>query len=204
MKPHIVIAIQDTNYFFIQGMQHIFQAYFLTKKQSVSFVPIAYDKTADLLVVSKPKGWPIPLYFSGKNLGDEPQGTVMIWERFEGDHTPHPPSLRKLGIISSYEHPNTVVHLLQNMFDRRASPSGQENRQYKQNAVTLTPREQEILKAISAELSPYQIAKKLMINTKTVSTHKISAMRKLGFKRNSELYYWLQKRGLELDKPVLA
>ncbi|WP_261161540.1 LuxR C-terminal-related transcriptional regulator [Serratia fonticola] len=49
---------------------------------------------------------------------------------------------------------------------------------------------------MSEELTPDEIASKLSLNVKTVSTHKLTAMRKLGFKRNGELYYWLRQGGL--------
>jgi DNA-binding CsgD family transcriptional regulator len=62
----------------------------------------------------------------------------------------------------------------------------------------LTPRERDVLQGISQELRPDEIASKLSLNVKTVSTHKLTAMRKLGFKRNGELYYWLLQGGLWL------
>ena len=37
-----------------------------------------------------------------------------------------------------------------------------------------------------------QIARMLDISVKTVSNHKMSVMRKMGFRRNAELYGWLR------------
>lgn len=69
----------------------------------------------------------------------------------------------------------------------------------------LTPRERDVLQGISQELTPEEIASKLSLNVKTVSTHKLTAMRKLGFKRNGELYTGCGKaacgREIARDKP---
>ncbi|HEJ9095972.1 TPA: LuxR C-terminal-related transcriptional regulator [Serratia odorifera] len=37
------------------------------------------------------------------------------------------------------------------------------------------------------------IARRLAISVKTASNHKMNVMRKMGFQRNSELYYWLRQ-----------
>ncbi|WP_447889719.1 helix-turn-helix domain-containing protein [Serratia fonticola] len=56
----------------------------------------------------------------------------------------------------------------------------------------LTPREIQVLSEIGQGLQSVLIAKKLGLHVKTASTHKCAAMRKLGFSRNQELYYWLR------------
>ncbi|WP_163500294.1 helix-turn-helix domain-containing protein, partial [Escherichia coli] len=52
----------------------------------------------------------------------------------------------------------------------------------------LTLREQEIMRCMTREMGVTQIARMLDISVKTVSNHKMSVMRKMGFRRNAELY----------------
>ncbi|BEM86523.1 response regulator transcription factor [Serratia sp. BFP-2025] len=56
----------------------------------------------------------------------------------------------------------------------------------------LTLREQEIMRCMTREMGVTQIARLLDISVKTVSNHKMSVMRKMGFRRNAELYGWLR------------
>ncbi|EPN2807079.1 response regulator transcription factor [Serratia marcescens] len=55
----------------------------------------------------------------------------------------------------------------------------------------LSQREKQVLFGISQEKSLSSISRNLVLSLKTVSTHKRNAMRKLKFKRDVELYYWL-------------
>jgi DNA-binding CsgD family transcriptional regulator len=55
----------------------------------------------------------------------------------------------------------------------------------------LTPREREVVMMLGRGLSNTQVADLLYINIKTVSGHKRTAMRKLGFRRTQELQQWV-------------
>jgi DNA-binding CsgD family transcriptional regulator len=91
--------------------------------------------------------------------------------------------------------PDTVVHLLDKLF---TSPS-EESSPYMSDRLGISRREREVLRAIAAEIPPALIAKRLKISIKTVSNHKLTAMRKLGFHRTHDLYYWLLQGGLGMD-----
>lgn len=58
----------------------------------------------------------------------------------------------------------------------------------------LTPQERKTIRHMQCERSLTQIAHILNLSPKTVSHHKRAVMKKLGFKRNTELYSWM--RGL--------
>ncbi|WP_440515061.1 helix-turn-helix domain-containing protein [Serratia sarumanii] len=58
---------------------------------------------------------------------------------------------------------------------------------------TLTSRERQVLSCIKGAYDINHIARSLSLSPKTVSAHKRNAMLKLGFRRNNELYYWLQQ-----------
>ncbi|WP_273830612.1 helix-turn-helix transcriptional regulator [Serratia bockelmannii] len=55
----------------------------------------------------------------------------------------------------------------------------------------LSPRQQDVVVCIKRGMSLGEIARELNISIKTVSSHKTAIMRKMGFKRNHELYRWL-------------
>ncbi|HEI8868120.1 TPA: LuxR family transcriptional regulator [Serratia odorifera] len=57
----------------------------------------------------------------------------------------------------------------------------------------LTQREREIMVCLRQEMRISDIARRLAISVKTASNHKMNVMRKMGFQRNSELYYWLRQ-----------
>ncbi|MBE5254489.1 response regulator transcription factor [Mixta mediterraneensis] len=53
----------------------------------------------------------------------------------------------------------------------------------------LTPREKEIMHLIYRQWSQKEISQKMNISLKTVSAHKVKALKKLGVRNFSELYY---------------
>lgn len=197
MKSHLVIAIQDSNRFFALGIQLILQGHFFAKGQTVSFVSMLQGEPRDLIIQAERPGWPLLTHCIQGGDGQEQPRTLVILEVCPLHYHP---CQRGQGVINRHERPNAVCQLIENMFETPLSPAPQCTR----CSVALTPREQEVLQAIAAELPSHQIARKLTIHLKTVSAHKTAAMRKLGFRRNSELYHWLRNGGLEFKKGVLS
>jgi len=69
----------------------------------------------------------------------------------------------------------------------------------------LTPREMDVLRCIYRGMNGRDTGAHLAINVKTANAHKQSAMRKLNFKCNQELYQWLlQGGGRYLNERALA
>ncbi len=66
----------------------------------------------------------------------------------------------------------------------------------------LTPRELQVLSAIAQGVQPGRLARQLGLHVKTISSHKCTAMRKLGFSRNHELYHWLSRQGGLVKNPI--
>jgi len=60
----------------------------------------------------------------------------------------------------------------------------------------LSPRELEVIRLLAAGLTVGEIAAKLSRSKKTVSTQKVSAMRKLGLSSAAALYIYVQEHGL--------
>ena len=59
---------------------------------------------------------------------------------------------------------------------------------------SLSPREKYVMSCMQLEMKQSNIAKNLGVSPKTISTYKMSVMRKLGFKLNVELYDWLRDK----------
>lgn len=60
----------------------------------------------------------------------------------------------------------------------------------------LSPKEQEVLRLLAAGRSVGEIAAQINRSKKTVSTQKVSAMRKLGLANDASLFIYLQEHGL--------
>lgn len=60
----------------------------------------------------------------------------------------------------------------------------------------LSPRELEVIRLLAAGLTVGEIAAKLNRSKQTVSTQKVSAMRKLGLSSDAALYIYVQEHGL--------
>ncbi|ERK12697.1 hypothetical protein BFS14_19775 [Serratia fonticola] len=200
MKPHIVIAIQDTNRFYALGMQHILQAYFQKKDCTLSFVSLSYETTIDLVVWAKSNNGPVLANRLWEQRVNGLFGTIVVRENTIEDIKLVKPEHNGASVLGRRETVEAVVRLLEQMFDCACFQHFQAVRKRACFSLKLTARERDILQGISKELTPSQIANKLSLSVKTVSTYKLTAMRKLGFKRNCELYYWLQQGRLEVEK----
>jgi DNA-binding CsgD family transcriptional regulator len=184
MKLPIVIAFWDNDHFFLQGMQHILTAYFYKKEISVVFIPTIKGHLSDMnrvdLIVKREIAW---------GLHGHERHKIVIARRYAlNNHK----ALCLQGEINRSEKPEAVVRLLDALFE----PTSTMPPSYHAPLIRFSGREREILQHIAAELSPYQIAKKLNISIKTVSAHKGTAMRKLGFTRKNDLYNWLLLSGI--------
>ncbi|MFC0228815.1 helix-turn-helix transcriptional regulator [Serratia aquatilis] len=182
MRLHIVIALWDSNQFFIQGMQHILQTYFRSKGVHVIFMPFAREHVVDLnkadLIVEGA--------MTRDSIGYERHKIViarsdMLWGGRRGE-------------INFREKPEAVIRLLDELLSSAPTAPPHHNVRYPK----ISARERDVLLGIAAELTPYQIGKRLQISVKTVSRHKNTAMRKLGFKRTHDLYNWLLQGGIAL------
>jgi len=65
-----------------------------------------------------------------------------------------------------------------------------------QNTGNLTVREWEIIRYYALGLGCVEIASRLSLSPKTVSTHKTNGMRKLGLKSTADLVRWVMEHGL--------
>jgi DNA-binding NarL/FixJ family response regulator len=62
--------------------------------------------------------------------------------------------------------------------------------------LTLSDRELQVLQMLASGLNPGEIAESLFLSAKTVSTHKVNLMQKLGIENNADLVRYAIKHGL--------
>lgn len=176
MKRPIVIAMHDSNFFFLHGLKHIFIMHFHSKKIPVIFSSSAASEGADLMVNS---------YSELMACKPTCLKVTLRCEDYFGEYS-------YLQETLSYQtKPDDVFQRLDNLFNTTINGSTEKSIFNDHVGIRISRREKEILQEIVTELSVAQIAKKLHISVKTVSTHKKSAMRKLGFRTSLELYIWL-------------
>lgn len=178
MNTPVIIFLRDNDRFFLHAMRIILTQYFNAKDIPAIFITGENNGLADLSVTtvrtSTQRG---PKQYRNIILQKNSQG--MVWQQEE---------------CCLNDTPDTVVHLLGKLF----TSSSEDFSPYMPNYLRISQREREVLRAIAAEIPPAQIAKQLKISIKTVSNHKLTAMRKLGFHHTHDLYYWLLQGGLSM------
>ena len=176
MNSRIVIALWGKNYYFLQGIRHLFERYFYTRGVSPQFISSECGSILDLyvadLIVKSNVSW----------RGDGYQRYQILIRKKNTEGVTY-----QQGEIGLNDKPEAVMQLLDRLFDVQLNNNATCVPDYEK----ITRREREVLQAIAAGLSPTQIARKLQISTKTVSAHKQASMRKLGFQRSHDLYHWL-------------
>jgi len=85
---------------------------------------------------------------------------------------------------------------LQKGVEKRLVNSGLGRKSRRDDFIKLTIREQEVLVAISEELTTVEISKKLFISPKTVETHRMNLLSKLGSKNSVGLIKRAIEKGL--------
>lgn len=196
MIKNITIAVLEPDQFIVQGIQYLLLSYFRTKGVIPHFVEEGEAAHADLVILPKYKSLPLMLCQC------HPSGSTV-------------PVYITINDIRSGRLRGAPCHLILGSIERRARPlellavivqSLQvRNNQGPVSADTcpqcmtqvLTAREREVVRGMAWGISQKCLPQYLHISPKTVSTHKRTAMRKLGFRRNAELYHWLRLGGLQ-------
>ncbi|CAI0774765.1 Bacterial regulatory proteins, luxR family [Serratia entomophila] len=202
MNHRFIVAIQDNNRFFAQGVEHLLRDYFTRHGREVQFVRAPYSEIVDLLILTESGRGALPPC----RLMDVPwrDGQTAIITIREPQHRPGismSPCRSRRGVIGRRDKISTVTHLIDRALEWRADGAFFQAR-CERCTRTLTPREFEVLRCIHYELEPARVCRLLHLSPKTLSSHKRTAMRKLGFQRNHELYRWLRQGGLDFEKRV--
>lgn len=195
MSNMVRIGIVGSNRFFALGIQQILLPYFRARGQVVRFVRGREMGHANLVFLSVIKGWPLQLC---RHYSLETQ-VLPVFIAFRGTQIAiSNRCLREQGSLWLRVRPEALLLLVEQGLKEQAQGNFilQELCSYCMSVV-LTDREQEVMRYLSCEQAQKSLPKHLNISHKTVSAHKRSVMRKLGFRRNTELYHWLRLGGLD-------
>lgn len=108
----------------------------------------------------------------------------------------------KSNLLYRHQSVSLILQLMENILLslQRTSVKTQSNSENLQH-LPLTQREREVLHQLKQGKTPACVATCLGIKVKTISSHKRSAMKKLNFKRTSELLHWMIQGGLTSHQP---
>lgn len=108
-----------------------------------------------------------------------------------------PRCLSESGVIVRNEPIASILMQVEHALALPVATGAMHRRCYWCEQQRITLRERDVMRYMAREIPPTAIARYLRLNVKTVSHHKLAVMRKLGFKRNVDLYHWLRLGGLE-------
>ncbi|OAT33516.1 signal transduction response regulator [Buttiauxella ferragutiae ATCC 51602] len=192
MTRTLKILIVDTDQFFSAGLQLKVEMYFQARNIPVMFMcqPLSYPM-ADLIFWAPGT----PTTMMPKGLLTKRKVILLL-----SKHIPH--LAANYGISVFYRH-QRFSHLssLLDLAIKIDSESPAEIRSEDKGSLSLlTPRQREVMGYVSEGLTLREISAHLHINPRTVSQHKIGAMRKLQLNRTADLHNWLLCNAL-LEKP---
>ncbi|MNG77552.1 DNA-binding transcriptional activator EvgA [compost metagenome] len=188
----IKVLIIDRDNYFIIGLCHIISGFYRSKGIEVQFItrPVA-GFSADIIFQAidygamfnvwryLPSGVPTPLVFLIRD-----QRNSLLSHLFQ--------SVRKSGTL----YRNQPIDVVKSMLEEAISMQGRLPLKTTLDTQGFTLRESEVLRYLRQGKSHEETANVMRLNVKTVSGYKRSAMRKLNFKRNQELFHWLLQGGL--------
>ncbi|MFV8904619.1 response regulator transcription factor [Serratia fonticola] len=190
----INISIIDNNQYFSAGLRHALADFYFAKGTYVRLIEKNPSKLSiDILFHAISHGVPNnynnillhntfkPLFFAIQDKGESGLTHMFRYMRKDGTVYRHQP-----------------IGFVLNMVEQARSIASHSSSSASHGSVsqTITHREHEVLDFLKQGLNLTQTAYYMNLSVKTVSAHKRSVMRKLKFRRNNELLYWMLQGGL--------
>ncbi|CAI1017540.1 two component system sensor kinase SsrB [Serratia proteamaculans] len=188
------VLIIDKDEYFMEGLRHVISVFYFNRGIAVKFInqPVS-GFTADIVFQSIGYGVTVSVWKKLQQ-GMAPPLLFLIRDQRDIRLSHIFQSVRKSGMLYRHQSIDTVKRLLEEAVSvQQIKPPCSELEGTTQH---LTLRESEVLRYLRQGKSQLETANVMSLKGKTVSTHKRSAMRKLNFKRNHELYHWLLQGGL--------
>ncbi|CAO95315.1 helix-turn-helix transcriptional regulator [Erwinia tasmaniensis] len=199
MKKIMGVCILDTDRFFILGIKFILLRHFKSIGQEIFFVGEESIKHADLVFWSALSRLPGRLCRRAVKSQTRPPVYIQLCSRQRDD-------LRctcEQGMLWRGASPGDLLTLVEKRLGVRETLTLPVTACGSCALLKLTRSEVRVISCMAQEMSPVSLPQYLKISPKTISAHKRSVMRKLGFKRNEELYHWLRSGGLEqIERPL--
>jgi DNA-binding CsgD family transcriptional regulator len=184
----VKVLLIDKDEYFMEGLRQVISDFYLSKDTVVRFVEQPLPGfSADIIFQAIGYGVTVNVWKMLQQ-GISPPLFFLIRDRREVQLSHLFQPLQKNGTLYRHQSVDAVKRLLAM---QQLSSS-----EINVNNHSLTPRERQVLRWLGQGKSLLETANKLSLKDKTVSTHKRTAMRKLNFKRNHELYHWLLQGGL--------
>lgn len=194
-KKNITVLIMDENKYFVEGLCHVIDGIYRNKgllvKYVTRFIPglsvdIAFQAICSGVTVdvrhSLQPGIPSPLMFFIRDKKESRLSHV-----FQG--VPKNGTLYRNQSIEDVKDTLEAAMFMRRFQLPRLMPGGD------CTVDLLSDRESEVLRYLRQGKTPTETARVMNLQVKTVSSHKRSAMRKLNFKRNHELFHWMLQGG---------
>ncbi len=188
--PRLTICIHLRNNYFSQGLQGILRAYFDSMGIWTTFIDgVKQKEGADILFCDAS-----PYHPQLVCAKESTYRRVFIIEHIPNTPMKTPCSCGCEDALFSYHtRPEEIIRKLDDVF---IAPPSEEKRPCL--ASTLSNRERQVLDYIVQGMSPKRISDVLLISPKTLSSHKMNAMKKLSINTSTGLLYWLQENAAHL------
>lgn len=178
----ISLCIPDS--YFALGLRSGLQSFFESQRVNVNFFNrVNTHLRMDMIFLSASLSPPLTLC----SLAPRPRWVFMIKNQNDRGNMPVNSHCCEDAVLFDHQPMDDVITRVKQVI---TSPP-----RYHGRCTTdaLTPREWQILDYITHGIVNHQIARYLHISQKTVSRHKIEAMRKLNVTHNAALYRWCQE-----------
>ncbi|RDL15121.1 response regulator transcription factor [Serratia fonticola] len=186
--PQLKICTSLCDNYFSHGLQSIIRAYFDGLGILITFINRGKEGADILFCDASPYH---PQLVCAKT---STYRRIFIIEHIPNTPMKTPCSCGCEDALFSYNtRPEEIIRKLEDVF---IAPPSEEKRPCL--ASTLSNRERQILDYIVQGISPKRISDVLLISQKTLSAHKINAMKKLGINTSTGLLYWLQENAAHL------
>jgi len=194
MEKRISLAFIDRDRFFIEGLKRLLLPYLERRQIHVQVVDATLVNDADMVFQSVERDWQARFCQRREQGGGQINFSLRAPDDTRWRDKPH--CLSESGVIFRNE---PIVNILMRVERALAlqAATGVMHRCYWCERQRITRREQDVMRYLAREIPPTAIARYLRLSVKTVSHHKQAVMRKLGFKRNADLYHWLRLGGLK-------
>jgi DNA-binding CsgD family transcriptional regulator len=194
MDKKVKVAIKDENSYFVLGVKYALSEYFSLKGMSVEFSTLGKDDTVvDLVFLSLSETEVVSCCDMDQSMVGFRLQYIAIRKKKGGLAWRGRTCVHELGILDF----STPINELYSLLDEKLwiITEGRKVSEpcYFCMGRRLSYREKEVMSYLRLGINQTQAAKYMQLSVKTVHTYKQSAMRKLNFKRRSDLYHWLLK-----------
>lgn len=190
MKKKLTISLNDHNSYFLAGLQYGLIEYFTAQNIQVDIFIGYSNGKPDIIFQALRLGENANFchYFSA----DAPQPMYfIIRDKLENNFAPPNHCITNSGTLYRNESLDNMLEKVKLAMQFRSLSQEMAHHCPVCHPKNLTERERQVLHYLRKGISQSNIAVILQLKAKTVNSHKCSAMKKLNFTRNSELFYWM-------------